>query len=157
MMDYAPRVASAGKSHGSSGFTLLSQLAALAIIGILLAIATPAYRDMIPRVRLQGAARQVASDLMFARMKAVRENIRQRVTFLSPVVYQVLSEGDDGAWFPVLTRELSQDYRGVRLLANNDPLFTPGGRASVLATIRVGNEAGERRVSVNVTGRVKLE
>lgn len=156
-MEHAPTLTAAGRSHRPSGFTLLSQLAALAIIGILLAIAAPIYRDIIPRVRLQGAARQVVSDLMFARMKAVRENSRQRVMFLSPVAYQVLSEREDGAWSPVLSRELSQDYQGVQLVANRDPLFTPGGRASVLATIRVGNEAGERRVSVNITGRVKLE
>lgn len=142
---------------GSCGFTLISQLAALAVVGILLAVAVPAYRHIMPRVRLQGAARQVFSDLLFARMKAVRENSRQRVVFLGPEGYEVLSEQAEGVWLPVLTRDLSHDYRGVQLLATNDPLFTPSGRASVLATIRVGNTAGERRVSVNITGRVKLD
>jgi type IV fimbrial biogenesis protein FimT len=144
-------------SRRLSGFTLISQLAALAIVGLLFAIAAPAYRDIMPRFRLQGAARQVVSDLMFARMKAVRENSRQRVDFLNPEGYQVLAEEEDGTWRPVLTRVLTNDYRGVELLASNDPVFNPGGRASVLATIRVRNESGERRVSVNITGRVKLE
>lgn len=152
-----PEAPDASVRGASRGFTVISQLAALAVVGILLAVAAPAYRHIMPRVRLEGAARQVFADLLFARMKAVRENSRQRVAFLGPEGYQVLSEQADGMWLPVLTRDLSHDYGGVQLLANNDPLFTPSGRASVLATIRVGNTAGERRVSVNITGRVKLD
>jgi type IV fimbrial biogenesis protein FimT len=112
---------------------------------------------MMPRVRLDGAARQLVSDLMFARMKAIRENNPYRVIFLSAESYQVLSDREDGAGVPVLTRDLSRDYRGVQLVANNNPVFNAGGTASVLATIWVRNEAGEHRLSVNITGRVKMQ
>lgn len=139
------------------GFTLLSQLAALGIVGILFAIALGSYTDLMPRVRLEGAARQIVSDLMFARMKAVRERRRHRIGFQTPESYEVLSEEEDGTWLPVLARNLSSDYPGVHVSVNNDPVFAAGGRASVLATIRVFNEAGERRLSVNITGRVKME
>jgi len=141
----------------SAGFTLISQLVALGIVSTLLAIAVPSYMSMMPRVRLQGATRQLVSDLMFARMKAVRENNRHRVVFLGNQRYEVLADGESGERVPVLVRDLSADYRGVVLAANNDPVFSPGGRASVLATIRLTNEAGERRLSVNITGRVRIQ
>ena len=141
----------------SSGFTLISQLVVLGIIGILLAIAVPSYLSMMPRLRLQGATRQLFSDLMFARMKAVRENNRHRIVFLDNQKYRVLADGDDGQRLPVLTRDLTNDYTDVELAASNDPVFSPGGRATVLATIRLTNPAGERRLSVNITGRVRMQ
>lgn len=146
-----------GTLGGSAGFTLIGQLVALGIVSILLAIALPSYLSMMPRVRLQGAARQLVADLMLARMKAVRENNRHRVVFLSNQRYQILADGEDGQRVSVLTRDLSSGYRDVELAANNDPVFSPGGRASTLATIRLTNEAGERRLSVNITGRVRVQ
>ena len=113
--------------------------------------------DMMPRVRLHGAARQVVSDLMFARMKAIREQNPHRIVFQSAESYQVLSDREDGSRVTVLMRDLSVDYRGVQLVANNNPVFNAGGTASVLATIQVRNEAGEHRLSVNITGRVKMQ
>jgi type IV fimbrial biogenesis protein FimT len=141
----------------SAGFTLISQLVGLGIVSILFAIAVPSYMSMMPRVRLQGATRQLVSDLMFARMKAVRENNRHRVVFTSNQRYDVLSDGESGEGVPVLARDLSGDYPGVVLVANNDPVFSPGGRASSLATITLTNEAGQRRLSVNITGRVRIQ
>lgn len=130
---------------------------ALGIVGILLAVAVPSYLSMMPRLRLQGATRQLFSDLMFTRMKAVREHNRHRIVFLDNQRYQVLADADGGQRLPVLTRDLSSEYTDVELAANNDPVFSPGGRATVLATIRLRNPAGERRLSVNITGRVRLQ
>lgn len=141
----------------ADGFTLIGQLVTVGIIGILLAIALPSYMSMMPRLRLQGATQQLFSDLMFTRMKAVREHNRHRIVFLDSQRYEVLADGDDGERLPVLTRDLSGNYADVALTANNNPVFSPGGRATVLATIRLTNQAGERRLSVNMTGRVRAQ
>lgn len=140
-----------------AGFTLIGQLVAMGIVGVLVAIAVPSYMSMMPRLRLHGATQQLFSDLMFTRMKAVRESNRHRIVFLDSRRYQVLADGDDGQRLPVLTRDLSSDYTDVDLAANNNPVFSPGGRATVLATIRLTNQAGERRLSVNITGRVRVQ
>ena len=144
----------------TAGFSLLGQLITLTLAGILIAVAVPGYMKILPRHRLNGAARQVAADLMWARMKAIQRNNRHRVFFLNDREYRILDDADnDGAVDPgewTVTRSLREDYRDVVMRSNNNPIFSPRGTASSLATIKLTNGAGAKRISISIAGRVRI-
>lgn len=144
----------------TAGFSLLGQLITLTLAGILITIAVPGYVKVMSRHRLNGAARQVAGDLMWARMKAIQRNNRHRVFFLKDHKYRILDDADnDGAVDPgewTVTRNLQEDYRDVVMSSNNNPIFSPRGTASSLATITLTNDAGTKRVSISIAGRVRI-
>ena len=63
------------------GFSLIELIVVLAIMGIATGIAVPVYNNMKPQIRLNGAARQLMGDLMWARMRAISENNNYVVAF----------------------------------------------------------------------------
>ena len=144
----------------TAGFTLLGQLITLTLAGIMLSIAVPGYLKVMPRHRLNGAVRQLTGDLMWARMKAIERNNRHRIFFLNDHEYRILDDADnDGAVDPgewTITRDLRTDYRDVVMSSTNNPVFSPRGTASSLATITLANAAGSKRISISIAGRVRI-
>ncbi len=144
----------------TAGFTLLGQLITLTLAGIMLSIAVPGYLKVMPRHRLNGAVRLLTGDLMWARMKAIERNNRHRIFFLNDYEYRILDDADnDGAVDPgewTLTRDLRTDYRDVVMSSTNNPVFSPRGTASSLATITLANAAGSKRISISIAGRVRI-
>lgn len=144
----------------TAGFTLLGQLITLTLAGIMLSIAVPGYLKVMPRHRLNGAVRLLTGDLMWARMKAIERNNRYRIFFLNDYEYRILDDADnDGAVDPgewTLTRDLRTDYRDVVMSSTNNPVFSPRGTASSLATITLANAAGSKRISISIAGRVRI-
>ncbi len=144
----------------TAGFSLLGQLLTLTLAGIMLAIAVPGYLKVMPRHRLNGAVRQLTGDLMWTRMKAIQRNNRHRVFFLDDHQYRILDDADnDGAVDPgewTVTRDLRADYGDVVISSTNNPIFSPRGTASSLATITLANDAGAKRISISIAGRVRV-
>ena len=144
----------------TAGFSLLGQLITLTLAGIMLSIAVPGYLKVMPRHRLNGAVRLLTGDLMWARMKAIERNNRYRIFFLNDYEYRILDDADNdgtvdpGEW--TLTRDLRTDYRDVVMSSTNNPVFSPRGTASSLATITLANAAGSKRISISIAGRVRI-
>lgn len=78
--------------QNQKGFSLIELIVVMAILGIATGIAVPVYNNMKPQIRLNGAARQVMGDLMWARMQAVSQNNRYRIIFLNEYQYQILDD-----------------------------------------------------------------
>ena len=109
-----------------SGFSLMELMATISVIGILAAIAIPAFSSWLPDYRLKTAARDLYSNLQRAKMGAIKSNSQWRVYFDvnggSPGRYFLLSgDGGDGWDTPTtlggndvveMTINLS-DYEGV--------------------------------------------
>ena len=66
----------------NSGFSLVELAVIIAIISVSLIIAIPTYHlTMKPTAELNGASRQLFSDVQLARLRAVSENVRHGLDF----------------------------------------------------------------------------
>ncbi len=147
------------------GFTLAELMVVIAIIGITTAIAIPYFVGQMPRYRLNGAARQVMGDLMWARMEAVSQNRKVKVFFLSNNhEYKICDDADNNGTVAdgegdVRLKDIHDEYSDVTFdsTAFSDPVFQPRGIVSPAATITLSNSAGEKKVKVHLTGRVMIE
>ncbi|GBD30997.1 hypothetical protein HRbin32_02113 [bacterium HR32] len=69
-----------------AGFTLLETLFVVAVLGVLVALALPAYQNVLTERRVQNVAREVAADLRVAQQAAVAKSAEAKcvgVAFLS--------------------------------------------------------------------------
>ena len=143
-----------------AGFTLIELIVMLAIIATLTGIAVPIYLTYIPKARLNGAVRMVITDLMAARMKAVKLNTRTQVFFINDHQYMICDDanhdkkvmkGEGNAQL----RDIQREYGDVTLSANNEPKFLPRGSATNLVSIILTNPGGSKKVTIAITGRIK--
>jgi prepilin-type N-terminal cleavage/methylation domain-containing protein len=134
------------------GFSLLEIIIGLALISLLVFGSAGAFLGHAPRYRLTRAAWEIETRLNYARHKAIFEGHPFRVRF-QPAGY-VVEEFDSviNAWRP----EASGLCEGVMIKANNTPTFHPVGTVSNLATIIVSNAAGIRRITVAISGRIRV-
>ena len=146
----------------NQGFTLIELVVVLAILGIMVAIAVPNFKQYMFQRRLNGAARQIMSDLMSARMKAITQNRKVKV-FISGNNHQYTvcddanGDGTVGSGEgTVQVRDIQYDYPGVTYTATADPIFFVNGTAYG-TTVTLANTSGTKKVAVATTGRVKIE
>ncbi len=142
------------------GFTLTELMIVVALMAILAAIAVPTIMAQMPRYRLNGAARQVMSDLVAAKMKAVSQNNKFKVFFLDNHRYMILDDDDNDGTADTgestETKDIQADYQDLTFSSTNNPIFQPNGTASNLATITLTNSSGSKAVSISSAGRVKI-
>jgi prepilin-type N-terminal cleavage/methylation domain len=132
----------------SKGFTMIELIVTLAVLAILVAIAIPTYNGLMPRYRLNGAARQVATDLMKARMQAVKLSTNVTVTFTT--TGYTISGGSYSETF-----NIQSQYPGVSIPTTGGPQFHPRGTAASTFTVTLTNSSGSKDIEVNIAGRVK--
>ena len=144
------------------GFTLVEMMIVIAIMAILAAIAAPSFQTYMAQRRLNGTARQVMTDLMAAKMKAVSLNQNVKVSFESNPIYQIwndangdgtvdVDEGDD------IERNIHPDYHDVTLSMGeiNYIMFYPRGTASN-RTVTATSSTGSKTITTSIAGRVKI-
>jgi prepilin-type N-terminal cleavage/methylation domain-containing protein len=134
------------------GFTLLEALVALAVIAVLIYGTSFAFVNLAPKYRLRKATWEIQTRLNYARYRAIREGQPVRVQFQA--AGYTIERYDDvlKAWQP----ETVGAIEGVHIQANNSPIFYPAGTVSNLATIVVSNVWGKCRITLAITGRIKV-
>jgi prepilin-type N-terminal cleavage/methylation domain-containing protein len=135
-----------------AGYSLIEILAVLAVAAFFLTTAAMSLSGLQDKIHLHRAAWEVGSRLNYARYKALAEGRPIRVRFSSGGYAVEMYDPDREVWRP--------DRRGVldrvAVAANNAPMFHPSGAVSHMATIRLENGRGRYRITVAITGRIKV-
>jgi len=106
------------------GLTIVELIVVMCILGVMVLISIPNIGRWLPRYRLRGAVRDVASAMQLARLGAIKDNKRWAILFDTDAeTYTVWSSGDDGIWptgddVAISTTSLG-DYRSVISFGDN--------------------------------------
>ena len=132
----------------------------LGILAVVLGLSGTWLFSQLPHYRLNGVVRQIRADLLSAKAQAVRQGNEVRVFFTDPQHYDILDDdNNNGKADPgeaVEARSILEDFAGVVIESNRNPIFNPRGTASSFGTIKVSNSSGEKRITIGITGRVKV-
>ena len=134
------------------GFSLLETLITLSVAAVLLYAGSNAFWNLAPKYRLKRATWEIQTRLNYARYKAIYEGRPIRVSF-KPAGYTVEKYDETlKGWKP----DVSGSIEGVKIEANNSPTFHPLGTVSNLATITVSNSWGKYRITLAISGRIRV-
>ena len=132
------------------GFSLAEILVAIGIFAILAAIATPQFIAFRPKNRLNGAARQIYSELMWARSKADNDNSSYVVTFPTNQTMQIAGSATK-------TVNIQTQYSDVTLTSTASTItFSSRGTTDVAPTITLTNPGGTKSVTIRITGTASI-
>ena len=143
-----------------SGYTLTELMIVLGIVAVVLGLGGMWLSSQLPSYRLNGAVRQIRADLLAAKAQAVKKGNEVRVFFTDPRHYDILDDANNNgradAGESVEARSIQEEFPGVEIESNRNPIFHPRGTASSFGTIKISNAAGEKAIKIAITGRVKV-
>jgi prepilin-type N-terminal cleavage/methylation domain-containing protein len=110
------------------GFTLAEMMVVTGVFAVLVAVAVPNYLAFQPSMRLNGASREVLSKLMWARSKAVEENVTYNVNFPTDHTLEIRKAG-----VLIQTVDIHTEHTGITFSkSGDDPAFNSRGTAGGL-------------------------
>ena len=134
------------------GFSLVEVLVASFIVAIILGAASTSFLSLAPKYRLKSAVREINSRLNYARYKSIFEGAKVRIKFDQHSYAVETYDEEKNEW----KRERQYFLRGVTLQANNNPTFHPVGTVSNLASIYISNSWGKHKITLAISGRIKI-
>lgn len=140
------------------GTTILEALSATAITAALLAVGVPNFRRLGMPWALHAATRQVATDLVAARLRAIARNVRYRVTFDQPHGrYTLERETTPNAFTPDGAPQLLPAGVALGVIAPGNPIFDTRGLLTSTLTVPITSSAGAHTVTMNVLGYTSID
>jgi len=137
---------------GKKGFSLPEVLISVFILAVVGGIASISFLNLSPKYRLKRAVWEINSQMNYARYKAIFYGIKVRIAFKT-AGYSIEKYNEElEQW------ELEREFilEGVTIQANNTPIFHPAGTVSNLASIYVSNSWGMYKITLAISGRIKV-
>ncbi len=149
-----------------AGFSMVELLVVMVIVGIFAAVASTGLMEVVPKHRLNGAARALRGDLVDARSRATKTMKQYRISQRTSGGY-LMQQGnartgsttwDANAVQPAVIRDLSE-WSGVSMdTAAVLPVFNPSGTCVQSSSLVLRHEkAGTKTITVSLTGRIRIE
>jgi prepilin-type N-terminal cleavage/methylation domain-containing protein len=136
----------------TSGFSLIEVMISMFILGLIIALLSHSFRNQAPKYQLKKAVWEIYSRLNYARYKAIYRGLKYKVSFDTHSYVIEKFDEHNSEW----KIEQLSFLEGVEVTANNSPIFHPRGTVSNLASIFIKNSRGEYRISVAISGRIKV-
>ena len=135
-----------------NGFSLLESVIVIALLGIIIGAGAGSVQGLASKNHLEKAVWEARARLSQARIRSIWEGATYRVRFAAEGTF--LERYDE----PTKTWVIRQSglLEGVSIDANNTPVFHPTGTVSNLATILISNSRGRYKVTLAISGRVKI-
>lgn len=134
------------------GYSLLEAVIALALASLVIYGSAGIFLGRSEALQLKKAAWEIQMRLNYARYKAIFEARPVRVRFWRTGYTVEKFNSSLNLWQP----EVGTACEGVSIEANNTPTFHPAGTVSNLATITVSNAAGVCRITLAISGRIRV-
>ena len=134
------------------GFSLIEVVISIAILGLIIALLSHSFTNQAPKYQLKKATWEIYSRLNYARYKAIYRGTKYKVSFESNSYVLEKFDEHKGEW----RTEQRSFLDGVTITANNSPIFHPRGTVSNLASIFVQNSRGQYKISIAISGRIKV-
>jgi type IV fimbrial biogenesis protein FimT len=141
------------------GVTLVELLVVTVIIAIVAGIGIPNMIDYMPRIRLNGAARQIMTDMVVTRMNAVRQNTRAEIKFNTSGTYEIWvdenrnNSKDSGE---VTIKNIKDNYSDVNITRAITIVFNSRGVASTWGYTTVTNSKGSKNIYTFMGGHARI-
>jgi len=135
-----------------AGFTLLEMLITCFILALIVSLFSFGFRNLSPQYKLKKAAWEIYSRLNYARYKAIFKMVKVKVKFESNSYLLQKYDNQKQEW----VNDEWGFLDGVNIQANNSPIFHPTGTVSNLASIYISNANGRYRITLAISGRIKI-
>jgi prepilin-type N-terminal cleavage/methylation domain-containing protein len=136
-------------SRFEPGFSVIELIVAVALAGILAAIALPSWNKLLPSYHLDASLRQFQSELHNIKMRAVAENVSFQLAYSNGAADYAIQR----ASAVLVTKPLPP---GITVTNAGTISFSPRGTASA-NRIRLRSSDGIcKQVVVSPTGRIRI-
>lgn len=143
--------------YRKKGFTLTEMLIVVVVIGILVGISIPIFKKFQPVFQLNGAVRNLVTDLRYAQQLTVTEQLEHCVRF-GDKEYKIIQCQDSGAEEILKTISLQEiDLITVADdFSNSEVRYNPYGAVKEAGTITLEINVKAKTIDVRPSGFVRI-